>query len=89
MSKIIKINLLLSGLLIIVSVWTIIWHHQNRALYLHALDTENQNQKITALHKQLLSESSQKNDGLFIKNKAQKHLKMQQPSPKNKRNIHL
>lgn len=89
MSNTIKINLLLSALLIAMSVLSIVWQHQNRDLYLRTLDTEKQHRKITALNKQLLSEYSRKDDGLFIKNKAKKLLKMQQLTNKNKREIDL
>lgn len=89
MSKTTTTNLGLAGLLIILSVYTIIGHHQSRALYLEAQKIQQQNQKNTAIYKQLLSTYSQKNDGLFIKNKAKKQLKMQTLSANNKRDIHL
>ena len=82
--NIIKINLLLVVAIIILSVFTIIWHHQNYLLYKQSIIVERHNQQIVAMHKQLASEHSQQINGFQIKNRALKILNMQLPT-KSKR----
>ncbi len=84
-----KINLLLGIGVVILSIFAIIWHHQNYLLYKKSRLVERQNQQIIALNKQLLSEYSQQINGFQIKEKALNILKMKPVLSKNKKSISL
>ncbi len=84
-----KINLLLGTSVVVLSIFTIIWHHQNYLLYKESRVLEHQNQQIIALHRQLLSEHSQQINGFQIKTKALKLLKMRPVLSKNNKMITL
>ncbi len=87
--KINQINLILSAIVIILSFYTIVWHHQNYQLYKQANAVQNQYQKIMALHQQLSSEYSQKMSGFEIKQKAIKTLHLRPPSAEQYKEIKL
>jgi cell division protein FtsL len=70
------VNAALSIIIVILSFYTILWHNQNYLLYKKAQRVQKANQKITALHKQLLSEYSLQISGKSIKEKAIKTLQM-------------
>lgn len=67
-------------IIVALSVYTISWHNQNYQLYKVANAVQKKNQKIMALHKQLLSEHSAQISGKMIKEKALKILQMKHPN---------
>lgn len=71
------INSILSVAIIVLSFYTIFWHKQNYALYKTAKKVQAQNQKITALNKQLFAEHSTQVSAEVIKEKILKTLNMQ------------
>jgi cell division protein FtsL len=79
--NIIKINIVLSLVVVVLSFYTIIWHHQNYLLYLKSNEVRNQNQKIVALKKQILIEYSEKISGAEIKGRAVNILQMKPFNP--------
>ncbi|MDC9715209.1 MAG: hypothetical protein PSN36_05280 [Gammaproteobacteria bacterium] len=74
------INIIFSMIIVALSVYTISWHNQNYQLYKVANAVQKKNQKIMALHKQLLSEHSAQISGKMIKEKALKILQMKHPN---------
>ena len=58
-----KINIVLGLAVVILSFYTIIWHHQNYLLYKQSSAVQQKNQQIMAMRKQLLSEYSEKISG--------------------------
>ncbi len=74
--KLSLINFALALGVIILSINTIIWHHDMSLLYKQSAQVKKENHKIMALHKQLLTDHSQKISGLEIKSKALTILKM-------------
>jgi cell division protein FtsL len=75
--------------IVVLSFYTIIWHHQNYLLYKQSKEIQTQNQQIMAMHKQLLTEHSEQISGKEIKDKAIKILRMKPPLPKKNREILL
>lgn len=72
---------MLGLIVVILSFYTIIWHHQNYLLYKQSQVVQKQNQQIMAMRKQLLSEHSEKISGAEIKKKALNVLQMKSVSP--------
>lgn len=62
--------------IVVLSFYTIFWHKQNYSLYKTAKKVQTQNQKITALNKQLLTEHSTQVSAKVIKEKTLKTLDM-------------
>ena len=75
--------------IVVLSFYTIVWHHQNYLLYKQSKEVKIQNQQIIALHKQLLTEHSEKISGKEIKDKAIKILRMKPPLANKNREILL
>ena len=75
--------------IVVLSFYTIVWHHQNYLLYKQFQDVQIQNQQIMALNKQLLTEHSEKISGKEIKDKAIKILRMKPPLANKNREILL
>ena len=65
--------------IVVLSFYTIVWHHQNYLLYEQSKDVQSQNQRIMALHKQLLTDHAEKTSGKEIKDKASTILLMKPP----------
>ena len=86
---IIKINIVLSMAIVVLSFYTIIWHNENRLLYRESNKVQKQNKQIIAMQKQLLSEYSEKISGTEIKEKAVNILQMQPVNPKKIRHVLL
>jgi cell division protein FtsL len=84
-----KINIVLGLIVVILSFYTIIWHHQNYLLYKEYQVVQKQNQQIMAMRKQLLSEYSEKISGAEIKKKALNVLQMKSVNPNKVRAILL
>lgn len=74
-----RINIILIIIVLILSFLTITWHNQSRLLYREAKSIQQDNQKIIAKQKQLLSKYSELMSGGQIKEKAIKMLLMQRP----------
>jgi cell division protein FtsL len=75
--------------IVVLSFYTIVWHHQNYLLYKQSQDVQIQNQQIMALNKQLLTEHSEKISGKEIKDKAIKTLRMKPPLANKNREVLL
>jgi cell division protein FtsL len=75
--------------IVVLSFYTIVWHHQNYLLYKQFQDVQIQNQQIMALNKQLLTEHSEKISGKEIKDKAIKILRMKPPLANKNREVLL
>jgi cell division protein FtsL len=75
--------------IVVLSFYTIVWHHQNYLLYKQSQDVQIQNQQIMALNKQLLTEHSEKISGKEIKDKAIKILRMKPPLANKNREVLL
>jgi cell division protein FtsL len=75
--------------IVILSFYTIVWHHQTYLLYKQSKNVQIQNQQIMALHKQLLTEHSEKISGKEIKDKAIRILRMKAPLPSKNREVLL
>ena len=73
------INVILSIVIVILSFYTILWHNQNYLLYKKTKKVQKENQKIIALHKQLLTEYSSQISAKSIKEEALKTLQMKRP----------
>lgn len=86
-SKISKINTVLIISIIILSFYTVSWHHQNYLLYRKSNVVQIENQRVMALHKQLLTEHSEQISGQEIQENALK--KMQMTIPRLKKDILL
>jgi cell division protein FtsL len=86
-NKISKINTVLIISIIILSFYTVSWHHQNYLLYRKSNAVQIENQRVMALHKQLLTEHSEQISGQEIQENALK--KMQMTMPKLKEDIIL
>ena len=84
-----KINIVLGLAVVILSFYTIIWHHQNYLLYKQSSAVQQKNQQIMAMRKQLLSEYSQKISGAEIKEKALNILQMKPVNSKKVRTVVL
>ena len=67
--------------IVVLSFYTIVWHHQNYLLYKQSKEAQIQNQQIMAMHKQLLTDHSEQISGKEIKDKAIKILRMKPPLP--------
>jgi len=74
---------------VVLSIYTIIWHHQNYLLEEKSKVIKNQNQRIMAMQKQLLIEHSEKISGAEIKQKALNALQMKPINPEKVRTIAL
>ncbi len=77
------INSTLSVTIVVLSFYTISWHKQNHALYKTAKKTQTENQKITALNKQLLAEHATQVSAEVIKKKTAETLDMDRPKKIN------
>jgi len=86
-SKISKINTVLIISIIILSFYTVSWHHQNYLLYRKSNVVQIENQRVMALHKQLITEHSEQISGQEIQENALK--KMQMTIPRLKKDILL
>jgi cell division protein FtsL len=75
--------------IVVLSFYTIVWHHQNYLLYKQSKEAQIQNQQIMAMHKQLLTDHSEKISGKEIKDKAIKILRMKPPLANNNREVLL
>jgi cell division protein FtsL len=75
--------------IVVLSFYTIVWHHQNYLLYKQSKEVQIQNQQIIAMHKQLLTEHSEQISGKEIKDKAIKILRMKPPLANKNREILL
>ncbi len=84
-----KINIVLGLAVVILSFYTIIWHHQNYLLYKQSSAVQQKNQQIMAMRKQLLSEYSEKISGAEIKEKALNILQMKPVNSKKVRTVVL
>ena len=84
-----KINIVLGIAVVILSFYTIIWHHQNYLLYKQSSAVQQKNQQIMAMRKQLLSEYSEKISGAEIKEKALNILQMKPVNSKKVRTVVL
>jgi len=84
-----KINIVLGLVVVVLSIYTIIWHHQNYLLEEKSKVIKNQNQRIMAMQKQLLIEHSEKISGAEIKEKALNILQMKSVNPKKVRTVVL
>jgi len=84
-----KINIVLGLAVVVLSFYTIIWHHQNYLLEEKSKVIKNQNQRIMAMQKQLLIEHSEKISGAEIKQKALNILQMKPVNPKKIRTVVL
>ena len=83
------INIVLGIAVVILSFYTIIWHHQNYLLYKQSSAVQQKNQQIMAMRKQLLSEYSEKISGAEIKEKALNILQMKPVNSKKVRTVVL
>ncbi len=84
-----KINIVLGLAVVVLSFYTIIWHHQNYLLYKQSSAVQQKNQEIMAMRKQLLSEYSEKISGAEIKEKALNILQMKPVNSKKVRTVVL
>ena len=84
-----KINIMLGLVVVVLSIYTIIWHHQNYLLEEKSKVIKNQNQRIMAMQKQLLIEHSEKISGAEIKEKALNILQMKPVNSKKVRTVVL
>ena len=84
-----KINIVLGLAVVVLSFYTIIWHHQNYLLEKQINTVKNKNQQIMAMRKQLISEYSEKISGAEIKEKALNILQMKSVNSKKVRTIVL
>ena len=84
-----KINIVLGLAVVVLSFYTVIWHHQNYLLYKKSKAVQKQNQQIMAMRKQLLSEYSEKISGAEIKGKALNILQMKPVNPDKVRTVIL
>jgi len=75
-----RINILLVFSIIALSFLTIFWHQQSYILYKTLQSVQKTNQTMTAKHKQLLSEYSEKIHGNKIHAKAINQLHMHPPT---------
>ncbi len=73
------INGALGIAIVVLSFYAIFWHQQNYLLYVQAKKIQQENQKITALNKQLLAEHATQISAESIKKKTLKTLKMKRP----------
>ena len=84
-----KINIVLGLAVVVLSFYTIVWHHQNYLLYKQSSAVQQKNQQIMAMRKQLLSEYSEKISGAEIKEKALNILQMKPVNSKKVRTVVL
>jgi len=82
-----KLNMVLIVSIIILSFYTVSWHHQNYLLYRKSNAVQAENQRVMALHKQLLTEHSEQISGQEIQDNAFE--KLQMTTPKLKEDIFL
>ena len=82
-----KLNMILIASIIILSFYTISWHQQNYLLYRKSNTVQAENQRVMALHKQLLTEHSEQISGQEIQDNAFE--KLQMTTPKLKEDIFL
>ena len=75
--------------IVVLSFYTIVWHHQNYLLYKQSKEAQIQNQQIMAMHKQLLTDHSEQISGKEIKDKAIKILRMKPPLANKNREVLL
>ena len=75
--------------IVVLSFYTIVWHHQNYLLYKQSKEAQIHNKQIMAMHKQLLTDHSEQISGKEIKDKAIKILRMKSPLPNKNREILL
>jgi len=74
-----KLNMVLIISIIILSFYTVSWHQQNYLLYHKYNAVQVENQRIMALHKQLLTEHSKQISGKEIQDIALEKLQMKTP----------
>ncbi len=84
-----KLNLTAGVLVVILSLFTIYWHHQMFLLFKQSQKIEAQMQKLVALNKQLLTDRSEIVSGMKIKQNAIDVLNMRMPYKKEYRDITL
>lgn len=71
--------------IIVLSFYTVSWHHQNYLLYHKYNAVQVENQRMMALHKQLLTEHSKQISGKEIQDSALKKLQMKMPKISEKK----
>ena len=74
-----SLNIALIISIVILSMFTVSWHHQNYLLYKKSKTVNTENKKIIALSKQLQTEYSEQISGKEIQDKALKELQMKIP----------
>ena len=79
-----KLNMVLIISIIILSFYTVSWHQQNYLLYHKYNAVQVENQRMMALHKQLLTEHSKQISGKEIQDNALEKLQMKMPKLKER-----
>ncbi len=74
-----SLNIALIISIVILSIYTVSWNHQNYLLYKESKVVNEENKKIIALNKQLQTEYSEQISGKEIQDKALKELQMKTP----------
>jgi cell division protein FtsL len=82
-----KLNMVLIISIITLSLYTISWHHQNYLLYHKYNAVQVENQRMMALHKQLLTEYSKQISGKEIQDSALKKLQMKTPKLRERKTL--
>ncbi len=80
-----KLNMVLIISTIILSFYTVSWHHQNYLLHHKYNAVQVENQQMMALHKQLLTEHSKQISGKEIQESALEELQMKIPQLKERK----
>lgn len=80
-----KLNMVLIISTIILSFYTVSWHHQNYLLHHKYNAVQVENQQMMALHKQLLTEYSKQISGKEIQESALEELQMKIPQLKERK----
>ena len=78
-----KLNTALGMLIVLMSLLTIIWHHQSYQLFIEAKKVKSEYHQLLSFNKQLLIEQSQVISGEQIKKSAIKLLLMHEPGAKD------
>jgi cell division protein FtsL len=82
-----KLNMVLIISTIILSFYTVSWHHQNYLLHHKYNAVQVENQQMMALHKQLLTEYSKQISGKEIQESALEELQMKIPQLKERESL--
>lgn len=84
-----QLNLTLALVAILLSFFTIYWHHQLYLLFKQHARVDAENTRLIALNKQLLTDKSQRLSGAQVKHKALDELKMRTPKSTEYRQVEL